>query len=96
MNNVYYGVLGVSSLFFIYAFINVLLTFKFVKSLSTIMKSKYISLTKTSIVVLVFSLLFILGSLAISEYLFKSLLLIISMFLNVYNLSEIFVLKKYL
>ena len=93
---VYYTLLVCSIIFYTYTAINVILTVKFVDSLSTIMKDKYYSLGRSSKLILIFSSIFILINFIVPQYLFKSLLLIISMFLNSFNISEMYVLRKYI
>lgn len=96
MNTPYNILLACSTIFYLYVSINVLLTVKFVNSLSTIMKNKYYSLVRSSKIVVIASLVFILISFVIPQYLFKYLALIVSMFLNSFNMSEIYILKKYI
>lgn len=96
MNIAYYIILACSIVFYLYTIINVRLTVKFINSLSTIMKDKYYSLGRSSKLILIFSSIFILINFIVPQYLFKSLLLIISMFLNSFNISEMYVLRKYI
>lgn len=96
MDKAYNVLLVISSLFFLYTLVHVILVVKFINSLSTILKNKYMSLSRSSIIIIVVSTILLLLSLCGLDYLFKLLLLILSMFLNIFNLSEIFVLKQYL
>lgn len=96
MNVIYYIILACSIIFYLYTSINVMLIVKFVNSLSTIMKKKYSSLARSSKIVIVVSLFFLLINFFIPQYLFKSLLLIISMFLNTYIISETYILRQYI
>lgn len=96
MSTVYYILLVSSIVFYIYTAINVILTVKFIDSLSTIMKSKYYSLARSSKIIVIASLILILISYIVPQYLFKLLIVIISMFLNSFNISEIYSLKKYI
>lgn len=96
MNVIYYIILACSIIFYLYTSINVILIVKFANSLSTIMKKKYSSLARSSKIVIVVSLFFLLINFFIPQYLFKSLLLIISMFLNTYIISETYILRQYI
>lgn len=96
MNVIYYTILACSIIFYLYTSINVMLIIKFVNSLSTIMKKKYSSLARASKIVIIVSLIFLLINFFIPQYLFKSLLLIISMFLNTYIISETYILRQYI
>lgn len=95
MSIIYYVTLISSMLFFLYTFINVLLTVKFINHLSPIMKNKYSSLAKTSKKVLLFSFICFTLNFFIPITLFQCFLLIIAIFLNCYIISEISILKKY-
>lgn len=96
MSTMYYILLICSVIFLLYTGINVLLTVKFVNSLSTLMKKKYYSLARYSTIIFFSSVGLLLFNILVPQYLFKSLILIISMFLNSFNISEMNVLKKYI
>ena len=96
MNIAYYIILACSIVFYLYTIINVRLTVKFINSLSTIMKDKYYSLARSSKIIVITSLILMLISYIVPQFLFKSLIVIISMFLNSFNISEMYVLRKYI
>lgn len=96
MDILYYIVLGISILFHLYTSVFVILVVKFVNSLPTIMKAKYYSLARISKIVVIVSSIILLMNFVTPQHLFKILILIISMFLNSYTISEMSILKKYI
>ena len=96
LNKIYYFLLIISILFLIYTFINLILSIKFVNSLSLMLKEKYLNEIKTPKTVFIVSFILLLVSLVIPVIIVKFLLLIITMILNTYSLSEISFLKDYI
>lgn len=96
MNKIYYFLLIISILFLIYTFINLILSIKFVNSLSLMLKEKYLNEIKTPKTVFIVSFILLLVSLVIPVIIVKFLLLVITMVLNTYSLSEISFFKDYI
>lgn len=96
MNKIYYVLLASSSLFLIYTILNVLLTVKFINKLPKILESKYLEIIKFSRITLTISFVLFLIVFIIPINIIKFLLLIVTMILNSYSLSEIFNLKEFI
>ena len=96
LNKIYYFLLIISILFLIYTFINLILSIKFVNSLSLMLKEKYLNEIKTPKTVFIVSFILVLVGLVIPVIIVKFLLLVITMVLNTYSLSEISFFKDYI
>lgn len=96
MNKIYYILLGLSIVFLIYTILNTVLTVKFVKKLPEILKSKYLDLIKVSRITLRISLVLFLVSFILPTNIIKLLLLVITMILNSYTISEILILREFI
>ena len=93
---IYYILLGISSSFLIYTLINLVLTIKFINSLSVMLKDKYINEIKSPKIIFIISCILFLAHFIISVTIAKFLLLIVVMILNVHLLSEMSFFKEYI
>lgn len=96
LDKVYYILLTISISFLIYTLINLVLSVKFINSLSLMLKEKYLNEIKTPKIVFIVSFILLLINFVVPVKIIKFLLLVVTMFLNVYSLSEISFFKEYI
>lgn len=95
MQIVYYTFIFCSVTLCLYTSINTLLVTKFISSLPTITKEKYKPVSRISIIMLLISLGLLGVGFIVHHILFKTLISMITIFLNLFNISEASVIKKY-
>ena len=96
MDKVYYILLAISISFLIYTLISLVLSVKFINSLSLMLKEKYLNEIKTPKMVFIVSFILFLVNFIVPIKIVKFLLLVVTMFLNVYSLSEMAFFRDYI
>lgn len=96
MGLMYQIALIISTISLLYTLINIIFIMKLMNLLSKNFRQRYNGIIYLSVISFFISLVLIIGQLKISVYIFKFLMLVVSLFVNTYVLSETASLREYI